>query len=712
MKKSAKILALALGSMFVLTAIAACGDSDDGGEGAALTARICYDNLPNDNITLSAEDTSINVGKVTDIKSLSTDNYGKPVDVDKIATYKDGVFTAVGAGTLTFKADGKLGRLEVVPAYVTNPGNQYSNLNADLDLNNSSLLGNTHDPSFIETVDEYGYPVYYLFSTGWSGGNDIHKSYDLLNWTYEGKTTHGSDAKQLPADLANWSNANNVSQISWWAPDIVPAYGGGYWLYTCTTQETDRMRSMSSADFDGAATEYGRKYSQAAIVLYWTDSLDKDWKTESFEYKGVLMQSCIPQDATRGENLGAIDINSIDPQIIYSPDGKMYMAYGSFGTGNWLLELNPETGLRKDDVYSDNAFKTPGYVRKERNKIVSDDENVWDKNGYAHQTKFLAGQEVKSDYYGKLITLGAMEAPVLARHDNVTVSDENGTVLAENKTYYYSMHSYNWLESNYQMWGGRSESVWGTYQAVSGGLVYNVDAGSSNNQGNKYMGAFKWRDESKSTGNKEINIALPGHNDLYTTNDGTSLAAYITRTWDNGREGFCVQLHQYYLNSYGDICINPNRYSGEIDRTVTEEELLKYTDNGRFEMVVLANTVDVPVSNPGATNSSLGTYNNISFEVVLGTDHSIKKGGTQIGTWKMYGKGYIKFEFTETLKGTTNSIDSGEKVYYGVVRPAWLGNRNQSGFTITMMGHTPDKKTNMALFLNNYSTIEGTDLIG
>ena len=48
--------------------------------------------------------------------------------------------------------------------------------------------------------------------------------------------------------------------------------------------------------------------------------------------------------------------------------------------------------------------------------------------------------------------------------------------------------------------------------------------------------------------------------------------------------------------------------------------------------------------------------------------------------------------------------DSGETVYYGVVRPSWLGNRNQSGFTISCLGHGGEKQ-NMAMFMNSYSNI-------
>lgn len=712
MKRYCKLLALALGSVMALSLFAACGegnnDKGDGGDGTpvaadnAITKRICYDNLGGGYV--NEADTKVTVKGATQIKGYSLS--GSAVsDYTQIATYQDGVFTAKSSGTIIYQGKDGEGRLEVVPAYAVDPGNQYKgNKNSDVSLNGGvAYLGHTHDPSFIE-VQLQGSTAYYLFSTGWGTGNDVHVSYDnMLTWEFpnetnaKSKTTTAKDYTNeniFPAELKSWMNStNNSGDIQWWAPDIVEAKDGGYWFYTCLVMKDERMPSLTPTK----ATTPSTKYSRACIVMYHIADLSQIGEDGLMEYKGVLMQSAIPQNGT-----GAIDINGIDPQIIYAPDGSMYMAYGSFGTGNWMVELNPETGLRKD---GDNEFHDWEWIRDQRNTVVSGSANNMG-SGDLTQThvykKFTEEGKFEHDYYGKMISLGAMEAPIIARHDNVKVADETATYSADGeatgvdaKTYYYSMHSYNGLSDNYQMWGGRSESVWGLYTSVGGGIVYNVNVGHANNQGNKYMGGFKWRDESKSADCKEINIVLPGHNDLYTAKNGAHFAAYITRTFDYTTEEHPVQVHQYYLNSMGDICINPNRYGGEIDRSVSKEELLHYTDGGKFEMVVLTNASD--------WTKSSKVINNVSFGVTLGEDGSISRAGTVIGNWVMYGKGYIKFTFKETLKGS-NSYDSGESVYYGVVRPTWLGNRNQSGFTVSCMGHSGGKQ-NMAMFMNSYSTI-------
>lgn len=647
MKKLSKVFSLALGSVLVLSLLTGCKNAAEEPTGA----RICYDNLGAG--FLSEADTKVVVEGAESVSAVDAD--GNAVsDPDTIAAYDEatGTVTAVSEGvlTLTLKGGDKF-RVEVVPAYPTDPGNQYDGTALDYSQS-GDLLGGCHDPSLIE-VEEDGAPAYYIVSTGWDHGNEIRRSTDLLTWEYLGKTTESDSI--LPQKLIDWIGGTNDSGfVQWWAPDIVAAPDGGYWLYTCCVSD-----ALVNVD--------GTNYSKACIILMESDTIEPG----SFVYKGVLMQSCIP-DGTEG----LIDVNSIDPQIIYDTDGKMYMAYGSFGTGNWMLELDPKTGLRKDKMYKKDTFYSWQEVRDFRNEAVEKYSN------------FLYGEEVSTEYYGSMISQGAMEAPVIARHDNVTVSDENG-VIEEGKTYYYSMHSYNGLNVAYQMWGGRSESVWGRYTSVNGGGVYNQAPGNLANEGNMYMGSFTWKD--KAAGSKETDIVMPGHNDLFTTSSGLDLAAYITRTYTYNPSSavFMSQLHQYYLNSFGDLCINPNRYGGEIDRSVSKEELFRFTDGGRFKLVALSNS---SISGSGAVQS---------VEVVLSEDGKISYNGTQVGGWLMYGDGYIKltFDAASVIPGTTV-----ETVYYGVVRPAWLYEQNRSGFTVTAMGHTTGKRS-CALFMNNISTI-------
>lgn len=738
MKSTKKLLALMLGSVFAVSALAACtpddgpddGPSDNPGSGsAAAVYQICYDNVGGGYVNEAY--TSVALENITLVEAYNAE--GRRVsDISTIATYEEGVVRSVSAGTLIYEdVNENLGRIEIVPAYVTDPGDAFYYSGTASDFNEGSyntVLGHTHDPSLIEVTDSTGLPIYYIFSTGWADrtndgtistyGNAVHVSYDgMKTWEFLGRTfdyetrdedfintrsgawlyREGVDSTTTGTiSTAAGDTAYSEDSASWWAPDIVAKPdGSGYWLYTCVV---DGAGNNSGIVVDPALPNY--RYARACILLYESESLEPGSFKPVLDENGdpaVLMQSTI----LRGESVR--DVNGIDPQIIFDPDGKMYMAYGSFGSGNYMIELDPETGLRKDGMGWQSHADIRNWVENDIQDLFNGVDGA--EGGHKEDGKSIGWTH---SYYGTNLSKANMEAPVLARHDNVTIMDEDENILEEGKTYYYTMHSYDGLADNYQMWGGRSESVWGVYKSTTDGIVYNVGPGNSANEGNKYMGAFTWH--SKSEGNNELDIILPGHNDLFTTSAGTSVAAYITRQ-DGNTGSFVTQIHQYYLNSYGEIVINPNRYAGESSRAVSAEELFAYTDGGKFKMAVMANARDTD----GSFNSV-----NVSRDVTLEQSADDPNSGaiydgpttasTQIGTWKMYGNGYIKFTFTETLKGSDNR-DSGETVYYGVVRNAWLGDQYKSGFTITCLGQTEGNTRSMSMFMNNYSTLEGDGLV-
>lgn len=687
MKK--KLFALALGSLMAVSVLTACGG--DGGDKyvkSALGATICYDNLQSGYIAEEDTQYKLELKKNVDkIVLTAKDANGQTVeDASTVATFDEatGVLTAKGKGRVTLSLQDKKGKqlsavnVSVAPAYPENPMNAYTPTSNKDYGQASPLAGWCHDPSLIETTDENGNPVYYIFSTGWGGGNEIRKSSDMIHWEYVGKTFSSEVHKQMiEGEVGAWLYNNGAVSYtpSWWAPDIVPAHGGGYWLYTCVVDG-----GPSALDGGKGVPVDGQAFTRACILLCYSPTLEK----ESFTYVDVLMQSSIP---FRGADE---DVNAIDPQIIYDEEGNMYMAYGSFGTGNYLLELDPETGLRKDDI---KGWQTHEYIRDS----VAEATDLY-RNYKNEEAK---GKPIgwEHEYYGKNISYNDMEAPVIARHDNVTIFDENGIKKdAEGndltgKTYYYSMHSYDGLSDCYSMWGGRSESVWGTYFSANNEYVANNGISRANTTGNKYMGEFSWADKSANT----LDIVAPGHNDLFTMSNGTNIAAYITRTDTYKQQGgatgrvFVSQMHQYYLNSMGDLVINPNRYGGEVDRSVSKEELLAYTQDNMFKMIALYNS------------ASGDARNNTSVYVKLHENGTMSNGetGAAIGTWKVfglegYGGGYVRFDFSDV-----SLVRSQERIFYGVIRPAWLDDQNRAGFTITCMGQTKGK----AMFMNNVSTL-------
>ena len=628
-------------------------EEDDPYIASELGAVICYDNLGLGYV--NAADTVYRL-ELTDDKKIdhvsvtAVNKNGESVSADSVAKFDEasGTLTAVGAGTVMLNVcDSKdkvlsSARVQVSPAYPEDPGTQYPLTAKDYTRGQNSLMGGLHDPSLIEIASDDGTSEYYIFSTGWDQGNDIHKSSDLLNWEYVGKP---QIARSELEEIYAWLGTETTGYTpSWWAPDIVHASDGGYWLYTCVVDghpgDTGVWQEIGGERVD---------YSMACIVLFHADEIDG-----RYTFEGVLMQSCIP---AAGADL---DVNAIDPQIITTPDGRMFMAYGSFGTGNYILELNPKTGLRKEN-YNSGKWLTLEEVIEQRENIVNE-YNLY-QNEYGEKIGW------SSDYYGIGISRKNMEAPVIARHD-VVIYDDNGQPAEEEKTYYYSMHSFDGLDVGYAMWGGRSEWVEGPYYGVNWHIVMND--GAINKTGNKYMGSFTWADKTSG-----IDVKLTGHNDLFTNSVGTNLAAYITRTDTYQKLGiasgtvFFSQVHQYTLNAKGDICINPNRYGGEVVRAITDEEFMHFAKDGQFKLVVLG---------------TLGTGIAQSQYISLHEDGSIT--GAYTGTWDLYGDYFIKL----TLEGgETNDT------YYGTVMCTWLDDQDCVGMTFTALG----RKTEKTIFANS-----------
>lgn len=620
-----------------------------------LGTTLCYDNLGLG--YFNAKDSVYQLeftdsAKVDHVVVSAIDAKGNALSASNVALWNadKNTLTAVGKGLVTLSVcdakDNVLTSVKVqcAPAYPEDPGIQYSMKANDYNNSGSKLNGGLHDPSMIEVTETDGSSTYYIFSTGWGNGNDVHKSKDLLHWEYAGKPQIApSDLKKINEWLGGGQKA------SWWAPDIVPAPDGGYWLYTCVVDGTDGKVMQNI----GGATA---AYNMACIVLFHADEIDG-----RYTYVGGLMQSCIPYSGADE------DVNAIDPQIIWTPEGGMYMAYGSFGTGDYIIELDPTTGLRKDKYYKGDKWLTPEEVRAKRDEAVngfqmyknSDDEPI----GWS------------TDYYGIAISRKNMEAPVIARHDNVQLYDDNGKPVGDPKTYYYSMHSFDGLDVGYAMWGGRSETVEGVYYATNNNYVYNTKALEKG--GNKYMGSFTWEDNDYTVNYDPL---LTGHNDLFTNSVGQNFAAYITRTDTYKELGtasgrvFLTQVHQYALNAKGDICINPNRYGGEVQRVITKDEFLSFAKDGQFKLVAL---------------ETFGSESVTSKYVTLSADGKISGNGYE-GTWSMYGDNFIKLTMTATPMGVKDT-------YYGVVSCCWLDDQNCVGMSFTALG----QKSAKTIFANS-----------
>ena len=367
-----------------------------------------------------------------------------------------------------------------------------------------------HDPSVVYDPET---DMYYIFGShmAWA------KSKDLINWT-SFKNNINTDYRTIFAEPASWaakgSSSYNVSG-NMWAPDVIYNEKLGKWC----------MYMSINGDF---------WYS--SIVLLTADKIDGDWtyvgpvvysgfqnKAEAQEtdfydvYTGTDFPKRYTEEAFGNRTYG---MNAIDPCVFYDEDGKLWMAYGSWFGGIYMIELDPETGMR---------LKSHTYETVE------------------HQS---------DEYQGIKIAGGDC------------VSGE-GAYIEYVDGYYYLYLSYGGLASDggYNMRLFRSENVTGPYTDLSGDKAiaeYNID-NINGSVGVRVMGNYLW-DFTKS------GQIAQGHNSVYSDENGTYVI-YHTRFTNQG-EGHSVRVHQQFQNEDGWLVTAPFDYAGESLAYVEKEDVV------------------------------------------------------------------------------------------------------------------------------------------
>ncbi|MEJ5238361.1 MAG: family 43 glycosylhydrolase, partial [Limisphaera sp.] len=158
-----------------------------------------------------------------------------------------------------------------------------------------------HDPSsMIRAGDRY-----YVFTTG--RGIPIKVSTNRLHWSSAGTV--------FPVDRAPAWTTNAVPQFdgTFWAPDVVYVEGR-YLLYYSVSSWGSQVSAI------GLATSPTIEPVQG--VSPWTD-------------QGPVIQSRVGDP-----------YNCIDPSVFRDWDGRLWLVFGSYWQGIYIVELDPQTGMR------------------------------------------------------------------------------------------------------------------------------------------------------------------------------------------------------------------------------------------------------------------------------------------------------------------------------------------------------------------------------
>lgn len=476
-----------------------------------------------------------------------------------------------------------------------------------------------HDPSIVmDNITDPAHPVYYVYGSHLGHGSTTIAS-NYLDWDAswagdESATSSNSLFANANGDRILFGNAygnahswqytgNNVQGMQW-APDIIYNPTMKKW---CLYESLNGDNWCSSIVLFTSDSPKG-PWVNSGVVVYsgFSGRFDHVGYTKSADYKQTDLEKVlgplsalpdrynIPQSRTT--SWGNIYPNNIDPCVFFDDDNNLWMSYGSWSGGIFMLKLDKSTGLRDYNQKYD-------YTTDKKVAMVGAEYNV-----------------LSDPYFGKKIAGGYY------------VSGE-GSYIQKIGKYYFLFMSYGGLNPSqgYQIRVFRSEKPDGPYVDANGTSAiyekYTLNYGSkaTDNRGVLLMEGYQWETMPKGE-------VAQGHNSAFIDAQGRAFVVYHTK-FNDGTFGHEVRIHQLFLNEDGWLVAAPYEFHGE---TITNSDIASKASiadadiPGTYQFIrhQYGQSHAAVSSNNQATTAKLTTPVNIT----LSTDGTVSGSGIS-GTW-------------------------------------------------------------------------------
>ena len=361
--------------------------------------------------------------------------------------------------------------------------------------------GSLHDPQII--IGDDG--TYYCYGTHMTAAT----STDLSKWEMWGDGVNSSNkifdnVIAEPFDAFSFVGKNEQNGYSVWAPSVIyNKKTGKYMMYFCTTSSYIKSNiCLATSDNIGGPYHYEKTIVYSGFtkgdleLTNYSDIMGDDIKTRQRYISG-------------GAYNNQLWPNAIDPAMFYDAEDRLWMVYGSWSGGIFILELDEETGEP---------------IRPE-----TDDETETDA------------------YFGKRL-IGGFHHPIEGPYIHYD----------KNTGYYYLFLSYGNLQTDggYQIRVLRSDKPDGIYVDVTGkSLGIKGELDNFADYGTKLMGNY-------TLPSLNVSYMAPGGQSTFEDKDGKLYVVYHQRFKNNG-EFHAVRVHQMAMNEDGWPCIFPFNTSGE-----------------------------------------------------------------------------------------------------------------------------------------------------
>lgn len=373
-----------------------------------------------------------------------------------------------------------------------------------------------HDPSIVEDDG-----TYYIFGSHLAAA----KSTDLLSWQYISSLSSNNLVNESP--LFDTYTAEIAEGIDWtdgftgnWAANVIKAPNGKFWFYYnhCGQDNPDTTDVVDEVCWN-------RSY----LGLAEADNIEGPYTD-----KGVFLRSGyrtdaefveFPLDNDQTTYNPAVDPNTIDPAAFYDADDNLWMVYGSYSGGIFVLAMDEATG--KPEA------------------------------GQGYGTHLVGGN------------FRAMEGAF--------------AFYSPESDYYYLMYSVAGFaaDDGYNIRVARSKTPNGPYLDPAGVDISTIT--DSLEVGAKLMGGFEYTQEIGETA-ASWGYQAPGHNSAYF-DQATGRHLLVTHTrfpqtsseFPTIPEAHQVRVHEMFINKDGWLVSSPQRYVPlEGDNVVAKDDVYGY----------------------------------------------------------------------------------------------------------------------------------------
>lgn len=341
-----------------------------------------------------------------------------------------------------------------------------------------------HDPSIVQTNGRY-----YIIGSHMQ----FASSTNLIQWkqlSTSVKDTHLF--KNVTGELG--SAMRDAETDTFWAGDIEQLQDGKFYMYYCACQGSSPTSVLGVAVADKVSGPY------------------KD--------QGVILRSggAIKDDADYN---ATEDPNVVDPHVFHDKNGQLWMVYGSYSGGIFILKMDEATGK---------PYPGQGYGKR-----LLGGNHVRIEGAYMLYNK-------QTDYYYLFLSFGGLAA-------------DGG----------YNLRVFRSRQPD----SGFVDSQGQAAEDIRGKVGTMFDDAAIQNYGEKIIGNFTWKQDGKNVG-----YISPGHNTAFQDKKtGKYFVIFHTRFPGRG-EYYEDRVHQLFFTTDGWPVLNPAPYDGETKTDYSVDQLV------------------------------------------------------------------------------------------------------------------------------------------